>query len=172
MPDHIDQTIAALVKKIEEQQSAISKIKTTINQLLELEGRPPMFSDADLQPATGGTTVVAYSRNDAFYGKPLATAVKMVLEARGKAGHGAATAEELYQALVDGGFDFEEKGEPLAKRNLAISLGKNMAFTRTPNGRWGLREWYRTVKMKKPNSKALANLAVMPLVEKVQDDEE
>jgi hypothetical protein len=58
--------------------------------------------------------------------------------ARGAANQGAATADDLYDALIAGGFDFEEKSEALSKWNLAISLGKNGAFVRTPNGLWVL----------------------------------
>jgi hypothetical protein len=143
MTDHLDQTIGTLRNKIAEHERAVLKIKTTINQLLELDGRPAMYADAELAPVSMNI------RKDAFFGQPLATCVRLVLEARAAMNQGAATTDEIYNSLVAGDYDFEEKAEPLAKRNMAISLGKNTAtFVRTPSGAWGLKEWYPSLKPK------------------------
>ena len=40
MSDHIDKTIASLQEKIKGLDEEIVKVKKTINQLLDLEGRP------------------------------------------------------------------------------------------------------------------------------------
>jgi hypothetical protein len=147
MSEHIDQTVAALQQKMHEHESAVVKIKGTINQLLELDGRPALYADETLRvtSATAATT-----RKDAYYGQPLATCVRAILEHRGALNQGAATSDEIYEALVAGGFDFEEKADGLAKRNMAISLSKNTTtFARTPNGTWGLREWYPSLAVKK-----------------------
>jgi hypothetical protein len=137
MSSHLDETIRSLRTKIEDHEAAARKIKVTINQLLELDGKPPAYSDADLQAAPTLLNI----RKDQFFGKPLATCVKLILEARGAANQGGATTEELFEILKSGGYDFGSRpGHGL--RNLGITIGKNMAFQRTPNGLWGLREWY------------------------------
>jgi hypothetical protein len=140
----LDTLIASWQRKLEEHERAAAKIKMTINQALDLEGRPPLYAEADLAPSTPQ----AFSfKQDAFFGKPLASCVRQILEQRGS----ATNQDELYDQLVKGGFDFEAKSVDLSKRNLAISLGKNMLFQRTPNGLWGLRDWYPNSKGKKKN---------------------
>lgn len=152
MSEHIDQTIAALRKKIEEHEAAVIKTKTTINQLLELDGRPPMYADADLH----AKPAMLQLRKDLFFGKPLATCVRMILEARGAANQGGATTEELLEVLKDGGYDFDATpGNAL--RNLGITIGKNMTFMRTPNGLWGLRGWYPAAAAKKSRTAGKAS---------------
>jgi hypothetical protein len=139
MSDPVDQTISAYCAKIQEHERAAAKIKALINQMLELEGRPPMFTEAELQTSRPGLNI----RADQFYNKPFASCVRAVLDLRGTMNQGAASIDELYDALIAGGFNFEQKDEAVAKRNLAISLGKNTAtFARLPNGMWGLKEWY------------------------------
>jgi len=82
-----------------------------------------------------------------------ATIGRTILEARGAANQGGATTEELFEILTQGGYDFGEKPTH-AMRNMAISIGKNMLFQRTPTGLWGLREWYGgSVKKRSPQSK-------------------
>jgi hypothetical protein len=146
MSDHVDQTVSAFLQKLGEHERAITKIKTSINQVLELDGRPPMFAEPD--EVQGSLNLPVNIRNDQFFGKPLATCVKTILEARAAIHQGAASVDELFEGLMEGGFDFEEKAESLCKRNLAISLGKNMLFQRTPKGLWGLRAWYGGTKPK------------------------
>lgn len=141
MSEHVDMTIASLQEKIKGFDDEIVKIKKTINQLLDLEGRPPLYTDADLQvSATGGIGINV--RRDEFYNKPLATCARTILERRQSANLGAASLDELYGALLAGGYDPGNKNEGIAKRNIAITLAKNTAFNRLPNDTWGMREWY------------------------------
>jgi hypothetical protein len=137
MTAHIDATIQTFLGKLEEHQGSARKIKATVNQLLELDNRPPMFTDVDLE----SKPTLLNIRRDQFFGRPLATCVKEILEARGAANKGGATTDELFEVLKQGGFDFDSTpGHAL--RNLGITIGKNMDFRRTPSGVWGLREWY------------------------------
>src|SRR5688572_2153630 len=106
MPDQVDAMIAAWQLKLEELERQAARIKSTINQALDLEGRPPLYTDADLQPSSASHVPV---RNDEFFGKPLATAVRMVLDRRHAMKQGAASQDELYSALIAGGFDFEDR---------------------------------------------------------------
>jgi len=139
MSDHIDKTVLALQQKIEGFNKEINKVKTTINQLLEVDGRSPMYEESDLQSLSDVSMGI---RLDEFFGKPLATCVKNILDRRNSMNQVGASIEEIYRNLFDGGFDFENKKEAIAKRNVAITLGKNSAFQRTPNGIWGMRTWY------------------------------
>lgn len=139
MTDHFSLTVASLQQKIQEHEQSILKIKKTINQLAEVEGHAPVYADADLQVSSSAPSQF---RPDQFFGKPLAGSVKAVLEQRQKMNLGAASPDDLYTALVAGGYDFGTPSETNAKRILAISLGKNMLFQRTPNGHWGMRKWY------------------------------
>lgn len=139
MTDHFSATVASLQRKIQEHEQSILKIKRTVNQLAEVEGHPPVYTDAELQASSSAPSAF---RPDQFFGKPLATSVTAILEQRQKANLGAASPDDLYAALIAGGYDFETPSEANAKRILAISLGKNVLFQRTPNGHWGLRKWY------------------------------
>lgn len=149
MSDNFDAMVAPLQQKIAEHEKAISLIKQTINQIAQIEKRPQVYSDADLQASTSGATPF---RPDQFTGKPLASSVTMVLEQRHATNLGAVSAEDLYAALIAGGYDFDTKSESQARRKLAIALSKNMLFQRTPNGFWGLRKWYGKANAKKKSA--------------------
>jgi hypothetical protein len=153
MSEHIDKTITSLQEKIKELDGEIVKVKKTINQLLDLDGRLPLYTDADLQVSASGFGINV--RRDEFYNKPLATCARMILERRQSANLGAASLDELYEALISGGYDPENKNEGIAKRNVAITLAKNPAFNRLPNETWGMREWYglKAPKKSKENDK-------------------
>jgi hypothetical protein len=86
-------------------------------------------------------------RSDEFYGQPLSTVVRTILEKRRAANLGAASVAEIYDAMEQGGFSFGSSNSENAKRNLRISLTKNSAiFHRLPNNRYGLLEWYPNVR--------------------------
>jgi hypothetical protein len=123
-------------------------MKLTVNQLLKHEGKAPMYTDGDLQ----SKPTLLNIRRDQFFGRPLATCVKQILDARGAQNQGGATTEELFEVLKEGGYDFgSQPGNAL--RNLGITIGKNMIFQRTPSGVWGLREWCGGA-AKKPRSQS------------------
>lgn len=137
--DHREQTILDLQNKLRSVEAEAEKIKTTINYLCELSGEAPMY------PATGMSQSMML-RGDEYHGRPLATVVTDVLNRRKLLGMGPAEAAEIFDDLVAGGFESDAKTEPIAKRNLAISMSKNLKFYRLPNGKWGLREWYPDAK--------------------------
>lgn len=147
----MDESTKATIGKYQAKLAALDeqsrKIKTAINGLCELEGEPPMYSDADLD----GESAVALTiiRPDQFFGRPLATVVREILAARAQRNMGAISLDDLYTTMSQGGFAFEGKDEALKKRTLAITLGKNPAFARVPNtGHVGLSEWYPNAKRK------------------------
>lgn len=136
---HIEQTITDLQAKLMQKEAEARKLKITINNLCDLADKPRLYPDAE----DAMSVTQAGIRSDQFYGRPLATVVREVLEMRKAANLGAAAVGEVYGALVDGGFNFQTANEENAKRNLRISLAKNTnVFHRLPNGKWGLSDWY------------------------------
>lgn len=148
MSDPIQLAIAKLQAKLLDQERAVAKTKMVINELCEIEGLPLLYELEEKQ--TQGTTNLAI-RSDQFYGQPLAAAIRAILELRRKLDKGPATVNEIYAALIEGGFAFDTRNEDNAKRGLRISLSKNsVTFHRLPNGKFGLLEWYPAAKTKRP----------------------
>jgi hypothetical protein len=154
MSDHIRQTIGDLQKSLIEDERKVLDKKRLINQLAEHAGMGRIYSDAALQ---SGPSVNLAIRSDQFYGQPLASSIREVLEMRKALNQGPATVNEIHQALVEGGFAFDTKNEENAKRGLRISITKNTSlFHKLPNGKFGLLEWYPNAKQPKA-SKATAD---------------
>lgn len=134
MSDRLSGAVEELEIQLQEQLQEVSNTKKLINSLLKRTGQPPRYPDTSVE--TAGPI-----RKDVYYGKPLATAVQMVLERMG----GAATAADILKSLEDGAFDFRplKWTDAMRLRNLAISMAKNTkAFHKLPNGTFGLVSWY------------------------------
>lgn len=109
---------------------------------------PPMYQDTELHE---GGSVSLSIQGDQFYGQPLATCIRQILEMRKALKQGPATVNEIFGALVQGNYQFETKNEDNAKRGLRISLTKNTSiFHKLPNGKFGLLDWYPNAKTAKP----------------------
>lgn len=144
---NLEATIQSLVQVIEQDEVQTAENKRTVNRLCAKAGKPPIYPDADR--AAGGAQLGGI-RPDEYYGQPLASAIRMILEARKASGLGAATVREIYEALIKGGFRFEAKDEN-AVRGLRQSLSKNsVTFHKLPNGTYGLLEWYPGAKAARP----------------------
>ena len=147
--DAIQLAVTALLAKLEAQEDTVRETKKTINNLLHHIGKTPMFPDAE-EPSIRTSLVI---RPDQFYGRPLATVAKEVLEMRGQ----AMSAAEIITALESGGFDFERLGwkESDRLRSFTITLAKNIAaFHRLPTGYFGLPKWYPEAIKQKQAAKA------------------
>lgn len=144
MSDASQPIIEKAIAKLREQEAEVFKTKQFINQVLIFDGEPLMFPDLGDEPSQAGTTRNVKLAPDAFTGKALATAVRLILEERKRThAHGPAALEELHQRLVEGGFDFPSKESTNQKTGLGVSLAKNTGvFRKLPNGLWGLVEWY------------------------------
>ena len=82
---------------------------------------------------------------------------------------GPASVSEIYEAMLAGGYEFEAKDADNAKRGLRISLTKSSAtFTKLPQGKYGLREWYPTVK--DPKARPAQKERVEEMLEDVPDE--
>src|SRR6266436_3567472 len=91
-------------------------------------------------------------RSDQFFGRPMATVVREILERRTQK-LGAIPLNDLFELMKAGGFQFENKDEAIAKRSVTITIGKNPAFVRVPNsGHIGLAECYPGAKEKRPKN--------------------
>ncbi len=144
MSDASQPIIEKALAKLREQEAEVFKTKQFINQVLTFDGEALMFPDLGDDPSQATATRNAKLAPDAFTGKGLATAVRMILEDRKRTQpHGPAPIDELHQKLVEGGFDFPSKESANQKTGLGVSLAKNTTvFRKLPNGLWGLVEWY------------------------------
>lgn len=143
MDDATQQVLAGIQARIQTHLDEIAKLKRTANSVADLIGEGPVYTD--LETETAG---LSPARADAYYGKPLATAVREYLEFRRQ----AVPAEEIQRGLEKGGFDFDalEWNESTRLRALAMSMSKNTpVFHRLPNGMWGLVSWYPEAQKKK-----------------------
>ena len=153
-----DGAISDLVAKIEDRMQPILEDQRTVNRLCVLAGQPPRYPNVDT-PRAGGSI-----KRDQFHGKPLASAVRQYLELRGpsdRGGLGAATVNEIFDALITGGYKPETDDQENAKRGLRIALTKNSYMFRrvssdTSEGgsTYGLLEWYPNAKPQRADDDA------------------
>jgi hypothetical protein len=116
-----------------------------INGLCRAAGEPEKYPDSE----TFGSETTSQFRADHFFGQPLATSTRLILERRKAMGLGAIPLIELCEILKSGGYAFDNSNEAIARRNVAITLGKNPAFMKVPgSGNVGLAEWYPNAKRK------------------------
>jgi len=161
MPDNdssYEKTINDLVAKIGERMQPIIADMRIVNGLCAHAGIPPRYPDIESDAARGALAV----KRDQFHAKPLATAVREYLDLRGpsdRGGLGAATVNEIYDALISGGYKPETSDETNAKRGLRIALTKNSyLFYRVSSagpagGTYGLLEWYPNAKQQQGDDK-------------------
>jgi hypothetical protein len=131
MSSALSAAIDELQTRLDAKVAEVTELKRAINVLCVQDGREPAYADVHDEPQAGKGF-----RTDAFAGKPLATAMREIVQKRG-----ACLVDEFYDSLVHGGFIFDGSSDPdIRKRNLSISLGKNMGFIKLSNGRWALRD--------------------------------
>lgn len=136
--DHKMQTIVDLQEKLKAVESEANKIKKAINLLCELNGNPPMYSENEVL-----SKAHTQLKGDEYHNMPQATAITAILERRKSANLSPVTIDEIYQDLIDGGFQFTKgKNEAIQKRGLAIAMVKNRKFYKLPNEKWGIKSWY------------------------------
>jgi hypothetical protein len=134
--------IAELEQRLQAQLRDVAETKRSINLLLKISGERPRYADIDA--ASGASLSV---RPDEYYGQPLSSVVAGILARNKVAGGSAMTVNEIFDAMIRGGYLFDTKNDENSKRILRISLTKNSAkFHKVPGGSWGLREWYPNVK--------------------------
>jgi hypothetical protein len=151
MDEAFQKTIDAIQAQLRPLEDEIVLKKRLINQICDVAGAPRLYQDSDLEVTAAPSQVV---RSDQFFGQPLATSVKFILQQRKARGSSAIPLDELCETLKSGGYQFDNKNEAIARRNVAITLGKNPAFMRVPSsGDIGLAEWYPAAKRNKANGR-------------------
>lgn len=137
MSTDLSQAIDSLYAELKVVESRSAEIKKMINNLSAMIGKQPPFQNVEVSAMFG----IQALRPDQFFGKALSTAVKEYLKIRNQ----ACTAQEIYEALLTGGFEFpKEWKEKYKLRNLTISLSKNSAdfvYVKSSNA-YGLWEFY------------------------------
>ncbi len=162
MTKTLDQAIDEIVADIGKLEAQIREKKTTVNTLCGVAGRDAMYQLDEPEQA-----VPSRIRPDQFYGQPLASAVRVILEMRKAQNLGAATNNEIYDALIAGGYTFNTKTDDVARASLRNSLSKNtVTFHKLPNGRFGLLSWYPNAK-----TKTAQNSTSNGVEEEEEDDE-
>lgn len=137
--------IDALGITLAEQEKKVAETKRLINLLCEQAGLPPRYSEI-----ASASPTVSSIRPDTFYGKVLHSAVREYLDMRRAANLGPAETREIYDALVQGGFQFEAADANNAMTGIRAMMRKNSGtFHRLPNGAWGMASWYEKIKTKK-----------------------
>jgi len=147
--DATQQVLAGIQVRIQSHLDEIAKLKRTANSIADLIGEGPVYTDVESESAGS----ISPARADAYYGKPLATAVREYLEFRRQ----AVPVDDVLRGLEKGGFDFDalQWNETGRNRALAMSMAKNTSvFHKLPNGMWGLMSWYPEAQKKKGKSKA------------------
>jgi predicted deacylase len=143
--EHIEKTIEELKSKVIEKEKELNEAKKMANTLCQMFGKPPLYEISD-QPTT---VLTGHLHGDEYYGRPLATVITTILEARKIRGTGPASVKEVYDQMTAGGYQFETKDDNNAMRGMRISMAKNPKFHKLPSGKWGLTEWYPNVKVDK-----------------------
>lgn len=143
MSDHLKRAIADLQDEIRRKEDELIGIKQTVNLLCQRAGLPQLFANSELQVSADLSTI----QPDTFYGQPLNTSIRRILEMRKTANRGPASVPEIYDALDKGGFQFGSNKRDSNIRGLRITLGKSTRdFHKLPNGSYGLVEWYPEIK--------------------------
>lgn len=150
MSKTVDQLIAEKTAEISADEAALLQKKEMVNMLCKADGRSPIFAIQDV------TAVPTRIRSDQFYGQPLASSVRTILEMRKQQDLGAATVNEIFDSLIAGGYEFDTKSDDIARKSLRNSLSKNnILFHKLPNGRFGMLAWYPNAKKAKVSPSSL-----------------
>jgi hypothetical protein len=127
---------------------------TSINVLRARAGLPPhpggwSAGGADKSGSTNSGSITLHS--DSFTGKKLASASREYLLMRKASGQDApATSREIFDALKQGGFVSGAKDDATSLVVLRTMLRKNTTtFAKLQNGKYGLRQWYPTLRQPK-----------------------
>src|SRR5438067_13734189 len=97
--DTMQKAIDLVLVKLREQEAQVAETKIAINALCKVAGKPILYPDAG---AASGTSTSF--RSDQFYGQTLTSVVRAILNARKVQNLGAATINEIYDAMIAGGY--------------------------------------------------------------------
>jgi hypothetical protein len=149
MAEHARASVSVedLVAEVDAMEKKIRRTKELANLICDRAGIPPVYADVDGGNASTGKISI---REDEFVNMPLNTAIKTLFARRKSAGLGPASAEEIRNTLIAGGYSNFPSNAEEAIAGLRISLGKSShTFTRLNSGNYALAEWYGIKKSKK-----------------------
>lgn len=147
MQNELETAIEALQKVLVEQEKKVSETKTTINNLAQMLGKSPIYTDVG---SDSSTSTISTIQSDTFYGKTVIVAAREYLEMRKASGAGPAPIKEIFEALKHGGFMFNSKSDSNSQIVLRSAISKaSSIFHRLPNGHYGLVKWYDLAKIKR-----------------------
>lgn len=141
--------IDPLRQQLAAKEAELTPLKITANELCKLAGLPAEF-DLQGSAVAGGTSATVPGRltirPDQFFNKELSEAVVEYLNAR-KAINGdtpsPATVDEIYAALVTGGYKFNGTSDANKKAALKTALTRNTTqMAKIAEDLYGLRKWY------------------------------
>lgn len=148
--------IDELEKDLDALEHQADTLRNAINVLRAKAGLPPRpggssgAAAAPHGPTKSSSSPLSQIRHDTFFGKRLGTAAREYLEMRKAHGDGPAKPREVFDALKQGGFQFETKDDSVALVSLRAILRKRTEmFQRLPNGTYGLKVWYPNAKKPK-----------------------
>jgi hypothetical protein len=153
MPSPLDPAIDALERRREEALATAGEMERSINTLCKEAGYPPRYTDS----ASTNSIRVTQISDDTFYGMKQTGAMRTYLEMRKTQGLGPAGTREIYDALLQGGYQFEAKTPDIAMVGTrALLRTQPLVFHRLPQGTWGLSTWYPDAKKKDEPKKKTA----------------
>jgi hypothetical protein len=149
-----DDPIQHALEQIAFHEAEAFRLKTYVNYGDTLIGKEPRFPEAAAEMPHGAITSSPSRRSPStrrwqegtFFNKPLAGAVRTILEAAYEAAGAAspASVDEIHEALTQGSYDFGTNDIEAQKHGVRTSIGKNsVTFVKLPNSdKFGLVDWY------------------------------
>jgi hypothetical protein len=148
--------IDALEKKLAEVERQGNALLMTINHLRSEAGQPPRpsgFMGEGKNGTEDTSAALTHIQHDTFFSKKMSSSAREYLEMRKAAKLGPARVREIFEALQQGGYQFETKDDETAQNSLRSMMSKyTVMFQKLPNSTWGLKSWYPDAK--KPRSTA------------------
>lgn len=167
MSKTIAEVVAGFQSDIAELDKQSNALKRKVNELSLLDGTPEPYADVPTDGVATSKSKTVKLRPDEFTADKMMKAMRRYLEMRKAANpdNAPAKAQEIADALRDGGYDFKGK-DPLSATS--ISLGKSThTFKRLASGVFGLAAWYGNVRPPKGKTDSVSAAA-----EAEEEDEE
>lgn len=141
-----DAELLPLREQLAAKEAELNPLKVTANELCKLAGLAPEYviGAASVAPATTSGPQRIALRPDQFFNKELGEAVVEYLTMK-KTGDAPApaTTDEIYSALISGGYKFNGSSDSNNKNALKTSLTRNtVQMAKISDDLYGLRKWY------------------------------
>ncbi len=142
-----DAELTPLREQLAAKEAELNPLKVTANELCKLAGLPAEYVIG--APGSGSAPAAAQAsriaiRPDQFFNKELGEAVVEYLTMKKTSDAPApASVDEIFTALVSGGYKFNGSSDATNKNALKTSLTRNTAqMAKISDDLYGLRKWY------------------------------